>query len=327
MKKTIFFLSALFFFFSASAEFFGWRKSGVSCGTGQAGYDCLFRAIQNNTVHTILNVSDDYFLDELAHAFNRQTGYQATRKDARKAFLDGQFFVINWPVSDLMNSGLDSKGRAHYFPMAGRDSVQIIASRDLTGRVIPLIKLQSSNKNEPCYNICYSKSIQPYKEEKQAIAFADLPVASAIVAEERLIQLNYWPQQPFQMAVIPVNQVQVVQPAIVFLPNKQCCNNVVSQPTPVPNPGGNGHPIEGDPGWGPTVDNGNGTPIEAEPGWGTTSGNGNPVNGDPGWGGYSTTNNTQTNPPTNWPVNIGNNNGGNTGGNNNGGNNNGGPVE
>ncbi len=307
MKKIIFFLSIFLSVFSTKAEFGVWRKTGVKCGTGQNALGCIISNLNDNTFGQKLNCPEDYFLEQVVYVYNLQTGYNFSSSEARSAFVDGRMFIVEWPASDLMNSGLKD-GKAHYFPMTGSSKVKVIASKDLSGRTIPLVKAEGTG-GEACFNVCYSKSIRPYKEEKQAIvikeeiieraelpqaiAFASLPV-SAPGPEQRLIQLNYWPQQPFQMAVISVNQVQVFQPAIVFLPNKQCFNNVVTQPTPVPNPGGNGFPVVADPGWGDG-----------------TSHNDGPITANPGWNG---------NQPTYWP----NGNTGNNGGNTNNGN---GPVE
>lgn len=324
MKKILFIGTfGILLFFSASAEFGAWRKSGVKCGQGQNALGCIISSLKDNTLGQKLNCSETYFLEQVAEAYNRQAGTSFTAGDARNAFLDGQMFIVDWPASDLMNSGLKA-GTAHYFPMTGSGNVKVIASKDLSGRTIPLVKDEGTG-GQACFNVCYSKSMIPYKdpEPKKDAEKKDPPPATVIQlpaptptqmplplptpTPTQQVVLD-WPSQPVLMnnqQLLQINPVIPVQPVFTVLPQKQCCNTW-SRPAPAPNPTGNGFPSEGNPGWGEL-------PVSGDPGWGGhgVSYNNDPIAGDPGWNG---------NQPTYWS----NGNTGNNGGNTNNGN---GPVE
>jgi hypothetical protein len=79
-----------------------------------------------------------------------------------------------------MNSGLKA-GTAHYFPMTGSGNVKVIASKDLSGRTIPLVKDEGTG-GQACFNVCYSKSMIPYKdpEPKKDAEKKDPPPATVI---------------------------------------------------------------------------------------------------------------------------------------------------
>ncbi len=331
MKQILFLSAFIFSVFTVSAEFGAWRKAGVKCGTGQNALGCIISGLNDNTLGQKLNCSETYFLGQIAESYNRQAGTSFTAGDARNAFIDGQMFIIDWPANDLMNSVLKA-GTAHYFPMTGNREVKVIASKDLSGRTIPLVKAEGTNK-DACFNVCYSKSMKPYQEEKNSVpkqtapTVIDLPAPTPSYAvnlpppvqqpSQQMIMLD-WPSQPVpgNLPVITINPVFPAQPPTVFLPQQQCCGNRGwgnNPPIIAPNPTGNGFPVEGPPNW-----DGNGTPIDTDPGWGNgPSYNDSPIAGDPGWNG---------NIPTYWPNGNTGNNGGNTNNGNSNGNGNG-PVE
>lgn len=323
MKKIIFFLLIFLSAFFVKAEFGAYRKAGVSCGEGQNALDCIVASIKDGTMGKKLNCSEMYFLEQVAFSYNKQAGTHFIAEDARKAFIDGQFFITEWDRNDLMNSGLEN-GIAHYFPMTGNGTVKVISSKDLNGRTLPIVKAEGTNSKEACFNVCYSKSMQPYKEEKQLITKPTPPSAINLPAPTTVaINLptptQYQSEEIYRVGSsenrvynapdltisghIPANVVNA------YVSTGWGCSNCGStnqgeQPIGSDLPAGNGHAVDANPGWGTTTGD---HPIEAEPVWGGTTTGGGPISADPGWDGYATT----TNSPVNNTGNTGN---GNTGG-------------
>jgi hypothetical protein len=66
MKKILFIGTfGILLFFSASAEFGAWRKSGVKCGQGQNALGCIISSLKDNTLGQKLNCSETYFLEQV----------------------------------------------------------------------------------------------------------------------------------------------------------------------------------------------------------------------------------------------------------------------
>lgn len=319
MKQILFFIFSIFSIFTASAEFGAWRKAGVKCGTGQNALGCIISGLKAGDLSQKLNCPEGVFLQEVASCYNKQAGTNFSGEDARNAFIDGQMFIVEWPAGDLMNSGLKA-GQVYYFPMTGNGEVKVIASKDLSGRTIPLVKAEGTG-GQACFNVCYSKSMKPYTEpepKKDPPPVVQPPVVTlpppTVTLPPPVLQQQPqggmivldWPNQPIpgNLPVVSINPVYPVQVPTTFLPQQNCCGNrgwgAPPVITPAPNPGNNGHPVEGDPGWGGNITTApNPGPI--------VHGNGTPTGGEPGWGGYTTQ-------PGNSGFTIGGNNGGGSGG-------------
>lgn len=306
MKKIIFFLSILFSAFFVKAEFGAYRKAGVSCGQGQNALDCIVASIKDGTMGKKLNCSEMYFLEQVAFSYNKQAGTHFTAEDARKAFIDGQFFITEWDRNDLVNSGLEN-GTAHYFPMTGNGMVKVIASKDLNGRTLPIVKAEGTNSKEACFNVCYSKSMQPYKEKKEATVREKVIELPAPV--EEIYRVGSSENRVYNAPDLTISGHIPANVVNAYVSTGWGCSNCGStnqggQPIGSDLPAGNGHAVDANPGWGTTTGD---HPIEAEPVWGGTTTGGGPISADPGWDGYATT----TNSPVNNTGNTGN---GNTGG-------------